>query len=184
LVQILQGAGFQVMETSSGEEALKRAHEAPPSIALLEVALDDVSGYEVCRALREEHGESVPIVFVSGTRTQSYDRVAGLLLGANDYIVKPYAVDELLARVRKLIRFEQPLPTSVQARLTKREAEVLRLLADGRDPEEIAARLFITRKTVASHIENVRRKLGVRSRTQAVALAYRTNIIDAGDVPE
>jgi len=178
LVPKLRAAGFEVAETGSGEEALELAREAPPSIALLEVALEDVSGYEVCRAIREEHGESVPIIFVSGTRTQPYDRVAGLLLGANDYVVKPYAADELLARIRGLIRLERPLSPSLRGRLTKRESEVLRLLADGRDPTEIAGSLYITRKTVGSHIENIRRKLGVRSRTQAVALAYRSNILD------
>jgi DNA-binding NarL/FixJ family response regulator len=120
----------------------------------------------------------MPIVFVSGARTESYDRVAGLLLGADDYIVKPYAPDELLARVRHLVRRSQAITSPVTGNLTKREREVLRLLADGLRQDEIAERLFISRKTVSTHVANILRKLGVRTQTQAVALAFRDEMTD------
>jgi DNA-binding NarL/FixJ family response regulator len=162
---------------ASGEEALKAVRESRPSIVLLEIPLGGMSGYEVCRALREEASE-MPIVFVSGSRTESYDRVAGLLVGADDYIVKPYAPDELLTRVRHLVRRSQPLTPAVNSRLTKREREVLRLLAQGLRQEDIAGRLYISRKTVATHVANILRKLGVRSQTQAVAVAYREEFGD------
>jgi DNA-binding NarL/FixJ family response regulator len=177
LVGVLERAGYEVAQASSGDEALEKSRNATLCIALLEVPLEGLSGYEVCRALREEHGETIPIVFVSGSRTETYDRVAGLLLGANDYIVKPYACDELLTRVRKLIQLSRPLASSFRGRLTKREMEVLQLLAHGHEPKQIAERLVISPKTVASHVENILRKLGVKSRTQAVALAYRESIL-------
>ena len=120
----------------------------------------------------------MPIVFVSGARTESYDRVAGLLLGADDYIVKPYAPDELLARVRHLVRRSQSVASPVTGSLTKREREVLRLLADGLRQDEIAEQLFISRKTVSTHVSNILRKLGVRTQTQAVALAFRDEFTD------
>jgi DNA-binding NarL/FixJ family response regulator len=164
------------VEVASGEQALQAVSEKRPSIALLEIPLGELSGYEVCRALREAHGDELPIAFVSGSRTESYDRVAGLLVGADDYIVKPYAADELLTRVRHLVRRSRPLPLAVANRLTRREREVLRLLVEGERSEEIARRLFISRKTVGSHIENILRKLGVRSQAQAIALAYRSQI--------
>jgi DNA-binding NarL/FixJ family response regulator len=176
LARVLEAAGYDVTQARSGEEALHAAREVRPCIALLEIPLGNLSGYEVCRALREETG--VPIVFVSGSRTESYDRVAGLLVGADDYIVKPYAPDELLTRVRNLVRRSRPLTQSVSAKLTKREREVLGLLAEGLRQDEIAERLFISRKTVGTHVENILRKLGVRSRTQAVALAYREELLD------
>jgi DNA-binding NarL/FixJ family response regulator len=174
LAQLLQGNGFNVVQVASGEEALHAVREARPSIALLEVPLGQLSGYEVCRTLRSELGDALPIVFVSGSRTESYDRVAGLLLGADDYIVKPYAPDELLTRVRNLVRRARPLAPAVVTGLTRREREVLRLLVEGLRSEEIAGRLFISRKTVGTHIEHILRKLGVRSQAQAVALAYRS----------
>jgi DNA-binding NarL/FixJ family response regulator len=176
LAGLLQANGFRVVQVASGEQALQAVKQTRPSIALLEIPLGHLSGYEVCRTLRSELGESLPIVFVSASRTESYDRVAGLLLGADDYIVKPYAPDELLTRVRNLVRRSRPLAPAVVTGLTKREREVLQLLAEGLRADEIADRLFISRKTVATHIENILRKLGVRSQAQAVAVAYRGHL--------
>jgi DNA-binding NarL/FixJ family response regulator len=173
LASLLRTSGYAVVEATSGEEALAAARATPPCAALLEVPLGGLSGYEVCRTLHAELGESVPVMFVSGVRTESYDRVAGLLVGASDYLVKPYAPDELLTRVRNLLRRSRPLPAMIFERLTRREREVLTLLADGLRQDEIAARLFITKKTVGTHVVNMLRKLGVRSQAQAVAMAYR-----------
>jgi DNA-binding NarL/FixJ family response regulator len=178
LVSLFEAAGYEVMSVSSGEEALRVADEVDLSIVLLEIPLGNLSGYEVCRKLREQTTE-LPIVFVSGSRTESYDRVAGLLVGADDYVVKPYAPDELLTRVRNLARRSQG-SSQPSIKLTKREQEILQLLADGLRPEEISERLFITRRTVGTHIENILRKLGVRSQTQAVALAFREELLDVG----
>jgi DNA-binding NarL/FixJ family response regulator len=114
---------------------------------------------------------------VSARRTEESDRVAGLLLGADDYLPKPIRLDHLLARVRRLLAHSPPVTPSVADSLTAREREVLSLLAEGLDPREIAGRLFITRKTVAKHIERILGKLGVHSRSQAIALALRR---DAG----
>jgi DNA-binding NarL/FixJ family response regulator len=177
LARVLGAAGYDIIQVASGEEALEAVREAKPSIVLLEIPLGDLSGYEVCRALREEARET-PIVFVSGARTESFHRVAGLLVGADDYIVKPYAPDELLARVRQLVRRSQPSTSPVTAKLTNREREVLRLLADGVRQEDIAERLFISRKTVGTHVANILRKLGVRTQAQAVAVAYRDELTD------
>jgi two-component system nitrate/nitrite response regulator NarL len=99
--------------------------------------------------------------------------VAGLLLGADDYLPKPVRFDHLLARVRRLVARSAPVAGPVAARLTPREQEILGLLADGLEQEAIADRLFITPKTVAKHIERILSKLGVHSRAQAVGLALR-----------
>lgn len=178
LTSLFEGAGYEVTIVSSGVEALQAADEIEPDVVLLEIPLGSLSGYEVCRALREQSAE-LPIVFVSGARTESYDRVAGLLLGADDYVVKPYAPDELLTRVRNLVR-RSPPPTrpGSATKLTNREQEVLQLLADGLRPDDIAERLFITRRTVGTHVENILRKLDVQSQTQAVALAFREELVE------
>jgi DNA-binding response OmpR family regulator len=83
LARVLRAAGSPVVEASSGEEALAAARATTPCAALLEIPLGGLSGYEVCRTLHAELGESVPVMFVSGVRTESYDRVAGLLVGAS-----------------------------------------------------------------------------------------------------
>ena len=178
LADVLDAAGYHVCEAASGAEAISVARDFEPSVAILEIPLPGLSGYEVCRALKSEFGSAIAVLFLSGQRTEAYDRVAGLLIGADDYIVKPYAPDELLARLRRLQVRTRPLPGTLRSTLTRRESEVLRLLAQGLTQQEIAGRLEIKPKTVGTHIEHVLQKLGVHSRAQAVALALRE------DVPE
>jgi DNA-binding NarL/FixJ family response regulator len=177
----LQKAGYAIVEVESGDEAIDAARAELPRLVILEVNLPALSGYEVCHQLREDFGAGLPIILISGERTEPFDRVAGILIGADDYMVKPLAPDELLARVRRLVRSAMPVVPDVASRLTARETEVLRLLADGCEPAEIAKQLFISRRTVGTHLENIMRKLGVRSRAQAVALAYRKDLVKTFD---
>jgi DNA-binding NarL/FixJ family response regulator len=140
-----------VRGVASGREALAAAAHGQVALVVLEVRLGDVSGYEVCRQLREDHGESLPILFVSSDGTEASDRVAGLLVGADDYLAKPVVTDELVARARRHLRRLETW-NGAGVRLTVREREVLGLLADGLGPAEIGAKLGITSKTVATHV--------------------------------
>ena len=178
---VLQHAGFETETAETGDAALDAAGAKRPTLVLLGVRLPDMSGYTVCRALREQNPDSVPIIFLSGERTEWFDRVGGLLLGADDYIVVPFVPDELVTRVRTLLRrADRPVREGPMRRnLTARESEVLRLLADGLSQADIAGRLFISSKTVATHIEHILEKLEVRSRAQAVAFAYREGLLGA-----
>jgi DNA-binding NarL/FixJ family response regulator len=174
---VLGRAGFSTLEAADGEEAMAAARRHRPGLVILDVRLPDLSGYEICRQLRDEFGDTLSIVFLSGERTEGFDLAAGLLVGADDYVVKPFSADELLARVR--IRLpspaaEEPVPSD----LTKRELEVLGLLAEGLSQKEIAAELVISSKTVAAHVQHILGKLGVHSRTQAVAQAYRRGLLN------
>jgi DNA-binding NarL/FixJ family response regulator len=177
IVAVLDHVGYPTREASTGEEALDAARREPPRLVVLDVRLPGIPGYEVCRRLRDEFGNELPIIFVSGERTQSYDRVAGFLVGGDDYLVKPFALDEFVARVRRHVERVQG-PAMSKYSLTPRELEVLYLVAEGLGTTEIARRLYITRKTVATHIERIFRKLGVHNRTQAVSLAYRHGFLD------
>jgi two-component system, NarL family, nitrate/nitrite response regulator NarL len=175
---VLRRAGYSTHEAEAGEEALAAAKRARPALVIVEALLPGMSGYEVCRELKDEFGEALPIVFVSGNRTEPGDRVAGLLLGGDDYVVKPFDPDELLARVRRLL--PTPLDDGRTAhKLTARELHVLSLLVDGLTQSEIAEKLFISPKTVGKHIEHILAKLGVHSRAQAVALAVRNRTLEA-----
>lgn len=87
-----------------------------------------MAGYEVCRELKDAYGEGFPVIFVSGVRTEPFDRAAGLLVGADDYLVKPFEVDEFMARIRKHLAPEPiaaPQAETMTASLTPREREVL-----------------------------------------------------------
>jgi two-component system, NarL family, nitrate/nitrite response regulator NarL len=178
LCAILERVGYATRRAASGEEALEAVRDQAPALVLLDVCLPGISGYQVCRELKDGFGEGLPVVFVSASRTDSYDRAAGLLIGGDDYLTKPVGPDELVIRVGRLIRRSTPLDRHVAAKLTKREHEVLRLLAEGLSPVEIAARLSVSRKTVLTHIDHILQKLGVHSRLEAVALAYRGALIE------
>jgi two-component system nitrate/nitrite response regulator NarL len=179
---LLERVGYRTSEASSGEDALTAVRAERPACVLLDVLLPSVTGYEVCRELRDEHGEALPIIFVTGERTEPGDRVAGLLLGADDYVVKPFDPDELLARVRRVIarsdlagRENGEAPRNSFG-LTGREREILALLAGGLSQKGIAAELVISPKTVATHIQRILGKLGLHSRAEAVAVAHREGL--------
>jgi two-component system, NarL family, nitrate/nitrite response regulator NarL len=181
---LLQSARFPTTTAATGEEALTLARRERPALVLLDVALPGLSGYEVCRQLKEEYGQELMIALVSGERRETFDRVAGLLIGADDYITKPYAPDELIARVRRLVARNSsipaapaPNPTRLDLDLTRRELQVLRLLASGLDQRKIASELSISSKTVSTHIQNLLGKLGVHSRAQAIVEAYRVGLM-------
>ena len=100
---VCRRGGYTPVEADTREEVLALAKGERPDAVLLDVKLGATSGYQVCRELREEFGEQLPILFVSGARTDASDRVAGLLLGGDDYLTKPIDSDELLARVGRAL---------------------------------------------------------------------------------
>jgi DNA-binding response OmpR family regulator len=151
----LARAGYRANEAASGEEALEAARHERPDVVVLDVRLPGLSGHEVCRKLREEVEGSLPVLFVSGERVESYDRVAGFLVGGDDYLVKPFAPDELLERIRALVR------RPAGAALTNREREVVSLLREGLGAEEIGSRLGDPPDEVRHQIEEIFQKVGV-----------------------
>lgn len=177
LATLLEHEGYAVQEAATGAEALAAIREHLPRLIVLDICLPDRSGYEVCHTVRSEFGEALPIIFISAARCESYDRVTGFLVGGDDYLVKPFALDEFVARVRRLIRRTTWNAPASRATLTDREFEVLQLMAGGLGQDGIATRLTISPKTVATHIEHVLGKLRVNSRAQAVAAAYQQGII-------
>lgn len=98
----LQSEGFEVFCAESGRQALTLAREHDPHLVLLDIRLPDISGFDVCRQLRSA-GKRFPILMLTA-RDEEVDKVLGLELGADDYVVKPYSLRELLSRVRALLR--------------------------------------------------------------------------------
>jgi DNA-binding NarL/FixJ family response regulator len=183
----LRRAGYTTIEVESGAEALEVSRAEEVGLVVLEVVLPDMTGYDVCRDLRRENGDAVPIFLVSGTRTEAVDRVAGLVLGADDFIVKPVDPSELVARVQRFVDRQTEAPPRRRASgrpvagptLTGREREVLDLLASGRKQKEIATVLSISPKTVGAHIQNLFSKVGVHSRAELVARAHQLDLVAA-----
>jgi DNA-binding NarL/FixJ family response regulator len=178
----LRRAGYDAIEVGTGAEALAAANRSDVALLMLEVSLPDTTGYQVCHALRENGGSELPIFFLSGTRTEPMDRVAGLLLGADDFIVKPFDADELVTRAGRFVTRGGPRrPRDDNAdspQLTRRETQILALLAAGQRQKEIARELSISPKTVATHVQNLLGKFGVNSRAVLVARAYLLGLVD------
>ena len=93
--------GYEVLTASSGEEALNQLGKQVPDLVILDLAMPEMSGLEVCRRIREF--STVPIIILSAKGSES-DKVAALDLGADDYVTKPFGMDELLARARAVLR--------------------------------------------------------------------------------
>ncbi len=98
----LRAEGFDVLWASTGQSALAMARSDAPHLVLLDIRLPDISGFDVCRQLRSE-GHRQPILMVTA-RDEEVDKVLGLELGADDYLVKPFSLRELISRVRALLR--------------------------------------------------------------------------------
>jgi two-component system response regulator MprA len=98
--------GYQVSTAANGEAALAIARSKPPDLVILDLMLPGIDGFEVCRRLRAS-GDGVALLMLTA-RDAVADRVAGLETGADDYLVKPFALEELLARVKALLRRRNP----------------------------------------------------------------------------
>ena len=177
VAELVKQLGCQVLKAVTNDEMLELVEREPPGLVVLDVALADGSAYECCRALREQHGEGLPIVLISEHRVDPSDQVAGLLLGADEYLAKPLHPDIFTARMRRLLLRAQWRATR-RSPLTPREHEVLALLAAGVSAAEISSRLHITPKTTATHIEHILAKMGAHSRAQAVAFALRDRLVE------
>jgi two-component system response regulator MprA len=108
LVRALELEGYMVVAVADGAAALDAARTEPPDVLVLDVMMPGVDGLTVCRVLRSER-DHTPILMLTA-RTETSDRVAGLDAGADDYLPKPFELDELLARLRALLRRAQPTP--------------------------------------------------------------------------
>jgi two-component system phosphate regulon response regulator PhoB len=131
----LEAEGFRVSRAENGEEALMLVDEGAPDLIVLDWMLPNVSGIEVCRQLKTRSDtRGVPIIMLSA-RSEEVDRVRGLETGADDYVVKPYSVVELMARVRAQLRRSRP--STVGERLEFEDiildSETHRVTRDGKD---------------------------------------------------
>ncbi|MFK7940834.1 MAG: phosphate regulon transcriptional regulator PhoB [Roseovarius sp.] len=131
----LEAEGYAVARAHDGEEALMLVSETPPDLIVLDWMLPNVSGIEVCRQLKTRTDTKVIPIIMLSARTEEVDRVRGLEIGADDYVLKPYSVAELMARVRTQLRRVRPSATG--ARLEHLDivldAETHRVLRAGRE---------------------------------------------------
>jgi len=179
----LQKDGYEVVRASDGREALARFAEQPFDLVVLDVMMPRLDGLEVCRRLRSR--SSVPIIMLTA-KAEEIDKVLGLELGADDYIVKPFSPREVVARIRAVLRRTQPSSPGAEPQihldeerfevrvrgkslaLTPVEFRLLRKLVA--QPGRVFSRAqlidalyvdhrVVSDRTVDSHVKNLRRKL-------------------------
>jgi two-component system KDP operon response regulator KdpE len=115
---LLRGGGYEVVISATGHDALRQADDASPDLVVLDLGLPDLDGLEVCRRLRAML--PVPIIVLSA-RTTEAEKVAALDLGADDYVTKPFGMDELLARLRTALRHGRR-PAAAEHRIIRTES--------------------------------------------------------------
>ncbi len=132
LVDIFEGEGYGTISARDGREALDLFRAEKPDFVCLDIMMPGMSGYDVCREIRKVSGDT-PIIFISA-KSEEVDKVVGLELGADDYIVKPFGIREVVARVRAVTRryLASRSASSAQETYTMGDIEVL--------PDELRAR--------------------------------------------
>ena len=179
----LEAAGLTVVaEAGDGDEAVRLAGELAPDVVLMDVSMPTLDGIEATRLVRQRHPD-VHVVVLTMHADDDIVRKAALA-GASGYLVKDCTTDEVVTAVRRAAAGEVTLeaPAAADApiadtAITRREAEVLQLIARGAATTEVADQLFISVKTVKNHLASVYQKLESRDRTQAILQAVRLGII-------
>ncbi len=183
-------------ETGDGEHVERLTVETAPDVLVLDVNMPGLDPIAATRNLTQQRPD-LRILVLTAYDDEAY--VAGLLsAGATGYVLKDEALDSLVAAIRTIAKGESWLSQRIAGRLarkaiapvsaaeaeplTPREREVLRLLALGLSNDEIAERLFITKRTVQNHVSNVYGKLDLDSRAEAVLYAIRQGIVNVNEV--
>lgn len=191
LVLMLEMEGFTVLCAAHGRRGLELARSVSPDLILCDVMMPELDGYGVLQALRADSATStIPFLFLTA-KGEKQDQRTGMNLGADDYLVKPVAKEEVLAAIAARLQrradheersraqlsqvkftpdFSSALPLEALG-LSPREAEVLLWIAQGKGNEEIGIILGVSRNTIKKHVLHLLEKLGVESRNAAALRA-------------
>jgi DNA-binding NarL/FixJ family response regulator len=181
LIEVLKLHGFDTLTTGNGRQGVELARQERPDLILCDVTMPVIDGYGVLRLLREDANISrIPLIFLTAMGERA-DVRAGMNLGADDYLVKPVSIDDLLSAIEaRLERAQQQGGfnanfTSSQPLeklgISTREAEILLWVAQGKTNSEVGVILSISSGTVKKHLEHIYAKLGVEGRNPATLKA-------------
>ena len=189
--EVLPYYGYEVICASNGEEALEILHnDKSIDIVLLDVMMPKMNGWETLKNIRSNpETAEIPVIMVTAV-SEDQKMISGLKIGADDYIVKPFVLPNLLARIEAVLRrSRRGCDKTSQANvtinknnqfnsLTRREKDVLLLVTQGENNKSIADKLVLSEVTVKSHLSSIFKKLNVTNRTQLVLLAMHVNLLE------
>jgi DNA-binding NarL/FixJ family response regulator len=186
--------GFDIVgEAGDGAEAVQMAMRLRPDVILMDVTMPEMDGVEACRAIRKDLAGTQVVMLTMHADQEVL--ASAIRAGASGYLVKDCSTEEIAAAVRMAASGETALSPQLAASMlnevrkwdkaaaeeerivTKREEEVLQLIADGCSTPEVAAKLYISQKTVKNHLASIYQKLDARDRTQAELAAVRMGIV-------
>jgi DNA-binding NarL/FixJ family response regulator len=194
LAMFLESEGYQIQSANSGIEALTQFKENPPDLVISDIVMPQMDGLELCRRLRASRlGQLIPFIFLSG-QGELESRIEGYAIGADDYLVKPFEPEEILAKIKaqidrshrihneiiRLLYSEQepeeasPPPTILTPPplpLTPAEERVFWEVIQGYTNKQISDRLFISPRTVQAHLSSIFGKLQLENRAQLIHFA-------------
>lgn len=192
LADALPMYGYDIMVAKDGLEALKILNDEKKhfDLVLLDVMMPNMDGWDTLKAIRKKkETEFLPVIMLTAIN-EDQKIVSGLKIGADDYIVKPFILPNLLARIEAVLRRsnwqkesqvknEKTINKNVNIdALTPKEKEVLMYVAKGASNQEIADKLCVRDVTVKTHLNSIFKKLKVANRTQAVLLAMQIDLIN------
>lgn len=190
LADALPMYGYDVTVALDGLEALKTLSDSKKhfDLILLDVMMPNMDGWDTMKAIRNSKNfKHIPIIMITAV-SEEQKVVSGLRIGADDYIVKPFILPNLLARIEAVLRrcnwqAEKSEKKNINSDinidiLTPKEKEVLTLLAKGASNQEIADKLCVQDVTIKTHMNSIFKKLKVSNRTQAVLLAMQVNLVN------
>lgn len=183
-----------IAQAADGEEAILRAIEFNPDVVLLDINMPKLNGIETLRRFKDL-GIKTKVIILTIHEDKQYI-LETLKIGANGYILKDSDADSLIKGIRQVSMGKKYIQPSVEDLvkvspkfddchnegiekinlLTKREYEVLTLIAEGLNNKDIADKLYISGKTVKNHVSNIFKKLGLNDRVQATIFSYKNNI--------
>jgi NarL family two-component system response regulator LiaR len=179
-----------VGEAGDGEEALRLCESLHPNVVLMDLLMPKLDGVSATKVIKERWPQ-IQVIALTSFKEKEYVEGA-LKAGANGYLLKNVSADELVNAVRRAVAGQPSLspeaaqvlinkvnePTQPGLDMTEREKEILALMVEGLSNNKIAERLTIHQSTVKFHVSNVLAKLGVTSRTEAVALAVKRRLVE------
>ena len=186
----LEFRGYEVLTADNGKEALNLLSQNLPDMIICDIMMPEMDGYALIENVRQDPRTSwIPVLFLSA-RGQSQDRIKGLNLGADVYMVKPFEPEELVAQVesslkqtnRLLIHTDgigddnSPIQVPATVELTPTELKVVQLVARGLANREIALQMNVSQRTIESHVSNMLGKTGLSNRTELARWAIETRM--------